>query len=920
MSSSTINPSDQGRALWLSTIAFTVCFAVWTIFAIIGIQIKADLGLSDTQFGLLVGTPILTGSLIRLILGIWSDQYGGRIVYTLTMLSAAVMTGLLTFAYDYPTFLLAALGVGIAGGSFSVGVAYVAKWYPKEKQGTALGIFGAGNVGAAVTKFAAPVIMVAYGWKTVALVWAAVLAATAVIFFLFTKDDPDLARRRATGQQPEPLSAMLAPLRSIQVWRFSLYYFFVFGAFVALALWLPRYLIGVYGLDITTAGMIGAMYSIPASVFRAYGGHLSDKYGARRIMYWTFLVSVACTFILSYPPTQYVVEGIRGPVTFSTRMGLVGFIAVAFVLGFFMSLGKAAVYKHIPVYYPDRVGAVGGVVGLVGGLGGFVLPIAFGALNDLTGVWQSCFWLLFLIATVSLVWMHIAIREMERSAVEAGVPVRKLPELPEMQPVHGPAQEGALAAKGAIQDWRPEEKNFWEGGGRAIARRNLWISVPCLLLSFAVWMVWSVVVAKLPSVGFAFNNDQLFWLAALPGLSGATLRIFYSFMPAIFGGRLWTTLATWSLLIPALGMGFAVQNPNTPYWIFLGLALLCGLGGGNFASSMANISFFFPKAEKGNALAINAGLGNLGVSVVQFVVPLVITTGVFGWLGGDPQTATVSGVTTTLWLQNAGFVFVPFIVASAFAAWFGMDDIATMKASFADQSVIFSRAHNWIMCWLYTGTFGSFIGFSAAFPLLAKILFPEINALQYAFLGPLVGAVARAAAGKPSDRIGGGRITFWVFVAMSLGVIGILYAIGMKGSPSAFPVFFASFLFLFAATGVGNASTFQMIPTIMRKEVARLEPQLSALDRVKQSDKESAAIIGFTSAIAAFGAFFIPKSFGTSISMTGGAEAALYGFLIFYMSCIAITWWFYTRRGGLLFDVERGGGPQAPTSALTPVT
>jgi NNP family nitrate/nitrite transporter-like MFS transporter len=919
MSSSTVNPADQGRALWLSTIAFTVCFAVWTIFAIIGIQIKADLGLSDTQFGLLVGTPILTGSLIRLILGIWSDQYGGRVVYTLTMLSAAVMTALLTFAYDYPTFLLAALGVGIAGGSFSVGVAYVAKWYPKEKQGTALGIFGAGNVGAAVTKFAAPVIMIAYGWKTVALVWAVVLAITAVVFFLFTKDDPDLARRRATGQKPEPLSAMLEPLKSIQVWRFSLYYFFVFGAFVALALWLPRYLIGVYGLDIATAGAIGALYSIPASIFRAYGGHLSDKYGARRIMYWTFLVSVACTFVLSYPPTQYVVEGIRGPVTFSTRMGLLGFIAVAFVLGFFMSLGKAAVYKHIPVYYPDRVGAVGGVVGLVGGLGGFVLPIAFGALNDLTGVWQSCFWLLFLIVTVSLVWMHFAVREMERSAVEAGVPVRELPELPEMQPVHGPAQEGALAAKGAIQDWRPEEKNFWEGGGRAIARRNLWISVPCLLLAFAVWMVWSVVVAKLPSVGFAFNNDQLFWLAALPGLSGATLRILYSFMPAIFGGRLWTTLATWSLLIPALGMGFAVQNPDTPYWIFLALALLCGLGGGNFASSMANISFFFPKAEKGNALAINAGLGNLGVSVVQFVVPLAITAGVFGWLGGDPQTATVNGVTTTLWLQNAGFVFVPFIIASAFAAWFGMDDITTMKASFADQSIIFSRTHNWIMCWLYTGTFGSFIGFSAAFPLLSKILFPEINALQYAFLGPLVGAVARAAAGKPSDRVGGGRITFWVFVTMCLGVIGILYAIGMKGSSSAFPVFFASFLFLFAATGVGNASTFQMIPAIMRKEVARLEPGLSAIDRIKQSDKEAAAIIGFTSAVAAFGAFFIPKSFGSSISMTGGAEAALYGFLAFYVSCIAVTWWFYTRRGGLLFDVERGGGPQAPTSALTPV-
>ena len=920
MPSSAIDASDQVRALWLSTLAFTVCFAVWTIFAIIGIQIKADLGLSDTQFGLLVGTPILTGSLIRLILGIWSDQYGGRLVYTLTMLSAALMTALLTFAYDYPTFLLAALGVGIAGGSFSVGVAYVAKWYPKEKQGTALGIFGAGNVGAAVTKFAAPVIMVAYGWRTVALVWAAALALVAIAFYVMTKDDPDLAQRRASGQKPEPLSAMLGPLKNVQVWRFSLYYFFVFGAFVALALWLPRYLIGVYGLDIKTAGAIGALYSIPASIFRAYGGHLSDKFGARRIMYWTFLVSVVCTFILSYPPTQYVIEGIHGPVTFSTRMGLVGFVVTAFVLGFFMSLGKAAVYKHIPVYYPDRVGAVGGVVGLVGGLGGFVLPIAFGALNDLTGVWQSCFWLLFLIVAVSLVWMHFAVREMERTAAEAGVPARRLPEFPEMQPIHGPAQEGALAAKGAIQDWRPEEPNFWQSRGRAIARRNLWISVSCLLLSFAVWMVWSVVVAKLPSVGFDFTNDQLFWLAALPGLSGATLRIFYSFMPAIFGGRLWTTLATWSLMIPAVGIGLAVQSPNTPYWIFLALALLCGFGGGNFASSMANISFFFPKSEKGTALAINAGLGNLGVSVVQFVVPLAITASVFGWFGGDPQTGTVSGVTTTLWLQNAGFVFVPFIAASAFAAWFGMDDIASMKASFADQSIIFSRTHNWIMCWLYTGTFGSFIGFSAAFPLLSKILFPEINALQYAFLGPLVGAVARALAGKPSDRIGGGRITFWVFIAMCLGVIGILFAIGMKGSSSAFPVFFASFLFLFAATGVGNASTFQMIPAIMRKEVARLEPQLSAIDRVKQSDKESAAIIGFTSAIAAFGAFFIPKSFGSSIVLTGGAEVALYGFLVFYMSCIAVTWWFYTRRGGLLFDIERGGGPQAPTSALTPVT
>ncbi|TAK48024.1 MAG: MFS transporter [Xanthobacteraceae bacterium] len=911
---SSIDKGQQNRALWLSTIAFTVCFAVWTIFSIIGIQIKQDLGLNDTQFGLLVGTPILTGSLIRLILGIWTDQYGGRVVYTLTMLSAAVMTALLIYAHDYPTFLLAALGVGIAGGSFSVGVAYVAKWYPREKQGTALGIFGAGNVGAAVTKFFAPMVMVAYGWKTVALVWAAGLALTAVIFFLFTNDDPDLRRRRVSGQKPESLMSMMEPLKNIQVWRFSLYYFFVFGGFVALALWLPRYLIGVYGLNITTAGIIGAVYSIPASVFRAYGGHLSDKFGARRIMYWTFMVSVVCTFVLSYPPTQYIVRGIQGPIAFTTEMGIVGFMVVAFILGFFMSLGKAAVYKHIPVYYPDRVGAVGGVVGLVGGLGGFVMPIAFGALNDLTGVWQSCFWLLFFIVAVSLVWMHFAVRQMEIEANLAGVPVQRLPQLPEMQPIHGAAQQGALAPV-ALQDWHPENKQFWESGGRAIARRNLWISVACLLLSFAVWMVWSVVVAKLPAVGFRFDTEQLFWLAALPGLSGATLRIFYSFMPPIFGGRLWTTVSTWSLIIPAVGIGLAVQNPNTPYWIFLGLALLCGFGGGNFASSMSNISFFFPKAEKGNALALNAGLGNLGVSVVQFIVPLAITAGVFGWLGGDAQTVVEGGRTTQLWLQNAGYVFVPFIAISAFAAWFGMDDIDSMKASLADQAVIFRRTHNWIMCWLYTGTFGSFIGFSAAFPLLSKILFPEINALKYAFLGPLVGAVARAVAGKPSDRFGGGRVTFWVFVGMTVGVVAVLYAIGLKGQPLAFPLFLASFLFLFAVSGVGNASTFQMIPTIMRKEVARLEPQLDAAERVKQSDKESAAIIGFTSALAAYGAFFIPKSFGSSLALTGGPEVALYGFLAFYIVSVAITWGVYTRRGGLLFDVERG---LTPVSATTP--
>lgn len=912
MTSSAVTSSDQNRALWFSTIAFTVCFAVWTIFSIIGIQIKKDLGLTETQFGLLVGTPILTGSLIRIFLGIWTDQYGGRLVYTLVMLSAAIATWLLTYAYDYPTFLLAALGVGIAGGSFAVGIAYVSRWYTVEKQGTALGIFGAGNVGAAVTKFTAPFILIAYGWQTVAQVWAVAIAIMGIAFWFGTKDDPVLVERRAKGLKPKSAWLELEPLKNVQVWRFSLYYFFVFGAFVALALWLPRYLIGVYNLDITTAGMLGAAYSIPASLFRAYGGHLSDKYGARRVMYWTFIVSVLITFLLSYPPTQYTVKGITGPISFHLEIGVVTFTVLAFVLGFFMSLGKAAVYKHIPVYYPNNVGSVGGLVGMIGGLGGFVLPIAFGVLNDLTGIWTSCFMLLFLLSAVALLWMHLAIQRMERQAHEPAL--QKLPQLPEMEAIHAAEHTGKLGPA-IIENWQPEDRKFWDETGRAIARRNLWISIPALLLAFAVWMVWSVVVAKLPAVGFKFTTDQLFWLAAMPGLSGATLRIFYSFMPPIFGGRLWTSIATWSLMIPAVGIGLAVQSPDTPYIIFLALSLLCGFGGGNFASSMANISFFFPKAEKGNALALNAGLGNLGVSVVQFVIPLVITAGVFGWLGGDPQTATEAGGTTRMWLQNAGFIWVPFIAVSATAAWFGMNDIASMRASFADQAVIFQRKHNWIMCWLYTGTFGSFIGYSAGFPLLAKTQFPEVDSLKLVFLGPLVGAVSRSATGWLSDRYGGARVTFWVFILMIAAVGGVLYFLGIKDQPGAFAGFFAMFMLLFFATGVGNASTFQMIPAIMRAEMPRLEPNLDPAGRSRQADMESAAIIGFTSAVAAYGAFFIPRSYGSSIALTGGPEAALWGFMAFYVTCVAVTWFFYTRRGGLLRDIERGGGGNIPAAA-----
>ena len=904
-----VSTGAQSKALGLSTFAFTVCFAVWTVFAIIGIDIKEELGLNETQFGLLVGTPILTGSLVRLFLGVWTDQYGGRIVFPLTMLASAASALLLSYADTYLLMLLASLGLGLAGGGFAVGVAYVSKWYPQERQGAALGFFGMGNVGAAVTKFAAPWVMVAMGWQAVAQIWAIVLAVTAVIFFLFAKDDPELAARKVSGERAKGLKEQLEPLRKEQVWRFSLYYFFVFGAFVALALWLPQYLIGVYDLDIKVAGMLAATFSLSASLFRAYGGILSDKYGARKIMYATFGVSMICLFMLSYPATDYTIHGIEGDIRFSTSMGLVPFVLTVFVLGFFMSLGKAAVFTHIPVYYPDHVGSVGGLVGMVGGLGGFVLPILFGAVADLTGIWTSCFMVLFGLVAIALGWMHIAIRQMEQKA--SGIDVRSLPQFPEMASIHDEARHGRDEPSKVLTRWQPEDTGFWEETGQHIARRNLTISIPALLLAFAVWMVWSVVVAKLPLIGFAYTTDQLFWLAALPGLSGATFRIFYSFMVPIFGGRLWTTLSTASLLIPAFGIGYAVQDPNTPYLIFLTLALLCGFGGGNFASSMSNIGFFFPKAQKGNALALNGGLGNLGVSVMQFLVPIVITASVFGALGGDPLPSSDGG---QLWLQNAGFIWVPFIIASSLLAWFGMNEIADAKASFAEQAVIFQRKHNWLMCWLYTGTFGSFIGFSAGLPLLAKQQFPDVDVLKFVFLGPLVGALSRAATGWVADRFGGARVTFWVFIGMMLGTLGVMYFL-QAGS---FAGFLGMFIFMFFVTGVGNSSTFQMIPAISRLEVPRLMPQLSRAEATRQAEKESAAIVGFTSAIAAYGAFFIPKAFGSSIAVTGSPMAALWGFLAFYVTCAALTWFAYTRKGGLLHDIERGKAPATATAIGAP--
>lgn len=453
-----------------------------------------------------------------------------------------------------------------------------------------------------------------------------------------------------------------------------------------------------------------------------------------------------------------------------------------------------------------------------------------------------------------------------------------------------------------LKIWTPEDKAFWETQGKAVANRNLWLSIPALFLAFAVWMVWSAVVTQLPAVGFTYTTDQLFWLAAMPALSGATLRIFYSFAVAKFGGRLWTVLSTLSLLIPALGIGFAVQDTATPYWIMLLLSALCGFGGGNFSSSMANISFFFPKDRKGSALGLNAGLGNLGVSSVQFMVPLVISVGIFGWMSGDPQIIKLAnGATREVWLQNAAFVWVIPILISSLLAFLMMDDIDDAKASFKEQAVIFKSKHNWIMCWLYLGTFGSFIGFSAGFPLLIKSQFPGVNPLEFAWMGPFAGALIRPVGGWLADKAGGARVTFWNFIVMIGGVAGVLYFLPDAGGAGGnLTGFFLSFMLLFITSGIGNGSTFRMIPVIFMDQSMAASPDKSEqglATAVKEGNRMGAAVLGFSAAIGAYGGFFIPKAYGTSITLTGSPHAALWGFIVFYVTCIVVTWWFYSRRG-----------------------
>ena len=393
---------QQISVLTLSTLAFTGCFAVWVMFSIIGIPIKTGLGLNETQFGLLAATPILTGSLVRLPLGMLTDKIGGRIVFFVLMVSTVIPIYLISLATEYWHFLVLGLFVGVAGGSFSVGISYVARWFPKKQQGFAMGIFGAGNAGAAVTKFVAPALVLAYGWQAVPQAYAAAMLVMAILFWIFTYTDTShhVSDRITIKHQ-------LAALKDPKVWKLCQYYSIVFGGYVALSLWMTKYYITEYGFGMQTAALLAAIFVLPSGVIRAMGGWLSDKFGAHRMTWWVMWVSWVCLFLLSYPQTEMVIQTTKGEMSMHLGLNVWAFTALLFVLGISWGFGKASVFKYISDEYPENIGVISGIVGLVGGLGGFVLPIMFGAIVDITGISSGIFMLLYAITWVSLIWMYL---------------------------------------------------------------------------------------------------------------------------------------------------------------------------------------------------------------------------------------------------------------------------------------------------------------------------------------------------------------------------------------------------------------------------------------------------------------------------------------------------------------------------------
>lgn len=460
--------------------------------------------------------------------------------------------------------------------------------------------------------------------------------------------------------------------------------------------------------------------------------------------------------------------------------------------------------------------------------------------------------------------------------------------------------------------WRPEDPAFWAGTGQAVARRNLWLSVAALMLATAVWMLWSGVVACLPAAGFHYSPNQLYWLAALPGLCGATLRLFYAFGVPALGGRRFTTLATASLLLPAVGMGVALQDPTTAYEWMVVLALLCGLGGGNFASSMAHIGRCYPGRQQGRALGLNAGLGQLGVVLVPALVPLAIGASLFGaWAG--PAQPTPDG---PMWLQNAGYVWVPLILAATAAAWWGMDDLADRRAGLAEQAAVFLRGPTWSLCWLYLGSFGSFLGLAASLPLLLHSQFRLGPASPWLWAGPLLcsllGVLLHPLGGWLADRLGGARVSAGVFLVMSLAAAAALLSLpghgagmGLGGpAPQAAArasqagPFLAAFGVLFGAAGLGSGSVQRMISRHFVHEQLRQAEALPSVQHqaLRQGQREAAAALGLASAVGAYGAFAMPKGLGTAMALTGRPDAALLAFIAFYLSCLALAAWACRRR------------------------
>ncbi|WP_311196637.1 MFS transporter [Rugamonas fusca] len=409
------NKNKAIQVLVSSTTAFTICFAIWMMFAVLGIPIKKTLGLNETEFGLLAAMPVLSGSLVRVPLGIWCDRFGGRIVFFALMLATVIPIYMIGRATEFWQFLVLGLFVGLAGGSFSVGTPYVARWFPKERRGLAMGIFGAGNSGSALTKFVAPAIITAFGWQMLPTVYACAMLVTALAFWVFTYSDPShLVSGSVTFAQ------QLKVLKDRRVWRYCQYYSVVFGGYVGLALWMTKYYVAEYGFDLKLAALLAACFSLPGGVLRAVGGWISDRYGAHKVTWAVMWVCWVCFFLLSYPPTDMVVKTVKGDMVLHLAVAPWMFTALLFIVGTAMAVGKASVFKFIADDFSDNIGAVSGVVGLAGGLGGFILPIMFGALVDLTGVRSSAFMLLYGTVCVSLVWMHFSFRPAAAAPAASG--------------------------------------------------------------------------------------------------------------------------------------------------------------------------------------------------------------------------------------------------------------------------------------------------------------------------------------------------------------------------------------------------------------------------------------------------------------------------------------------------------------------